>query len=91
MKLLGLEAPATVYRARGCPHCSGTGYVGRIAVHEILYLDGTLKAKITSGMTADDIRSLAKQNGMVELSDSCKRLVLSGVTDVAEFLSVGVK
>lgn len=91
MKMLGLEAPATVYRARGCPHCSGTGYVGRIAVHEILYLDGTLKAKITSGMTADDIRSLAKQNGMDELSDSCKRLVLSGVTDTTEFLSVGVK
>lgn len=91
MKLLGLEAPATVYRARGCPHCSGTGYAGRIAVHEILHLDGVLKAKITSGMTADDIRSLAKQNGMVELSDSCKRLVLSGVTDTAEFLSVGVK
>lgn len=90
-KLLGLDAPVTVYRARGCPRCSGTGYAGRIAVHEILHLDGALKAKIKSGMTADDVRALAEQNGMIGLSDSCKRLVLSGVTDITEFLSLSMK
>ncbi len=90
MKILGLKEPATIYRSEGCQFCNHTGYKGRVAIHEILYLDSHMKAKITSDMKSDDIRKLAKQNGMVELSDSCKHLVLEGVTDMPEFMSVTV-
>ena len=89
-KILGLKEPATIYRSEGCQFCNHTGYKGRVAIHEILYLDSHMKAKITSDMKSDDIRKLAKQNGMVELSDSCKHLVLEGVTDMPEFMSVTV-
>lgn len=91
MKLLGIEEPAVVYRARGCSECNGTGYKGRIAVHEILYLDGAVKEKITPNTTADDIRKIAAENGMLTLSESCRLLVLKGVTDIPELLSVSVR
>jgi len=90
MKLLGISEPATIYRSNGCQFCNQTGYKGRIAIHEILYLDNKIKASITSDMKSDDIRRLAVENGMVELSDSCKRLVLNGTTDMVEFLAINV-
>lgn len=90
MELLGLEEPSTVFRATGCQFCNHTGYKGRAVVHEILYLDAGFKSRITPDMKADDIRKLAVENGMVELSSSCKQLVLQGVTDILEFLSVNV-
>ena len=91
MKLLGLEEPTTIYRSAGCQFCNHTGYKGRIAIHEILYLDNYIKANITSDMKSDDIRKLAIENGMVDLSESCKRLVLNGTTDIVEFLSINVQ
>ena len=91
MKLLGIDQPATVYRSSGCQFCNHTGYKGRIAIHEILYLDNKIKSEITSDMKSDDIRRLAIENGMTELSESCKRLVLNGTTDMVEFLSVNVQ
>ena len=91
MKLLGLDEPATIYKSSGCQFCNNTGYKGRIAIHEILYLDNNLKANITSDMKSDDIRKLAIEHGMVELSESCKRIVLSGVTDMVEFMSINVQ
>ena len=91
MKLLGLEEPATIYRSAGCQFCNHTGYKGRIAIHEILYLDNYIKANITSDMKSDDIRKLAIENGMIDLSESCKRLVLNGTTDIVEFLSINVQ
>ena len=91
MKLLGIEEPATIYRSAGCQFCNHTGYKGRIAIHEILYLDNYIKANITSDMKSDDIRKLAIENGMIDLSESCKRLVLNGTTDIVEFLSINVQ
>ena len=91
MKLLGLEEPTTIYRSAGCQFCNHTGYKGRIAIHEILYLDNYIKANITSDMKSDDIRKLAVENGMIDLSESCKRLVLNGTTDIVEFLSINVQ
>lgn len=91
MKLLGIEESATIYRSAGCQFCNHTGYKGRIAIHEILYLDNYIKANITSDMKSDDIRKLAIENGMIDLSESCKRLVLNGTTDIVEFLSINVQ
>lgn len=91
MKLLGLEESTTIYRSAGCQFCNHTGYKGRIAIHEILYLDNYIKANITSDMKSDDIRKLAIENGMIDLAESCKRLVLNGTTDIVEFLSINVQ
>ena len=91
MKLLGIDEPATIFRSAGCQFCNQTGYKGRIAIHEILYLDNHVKANISSDMKSDDIRKLAIENGMTELSESCRRLVLNGTTDMVEFLSINVQ
>lgn len=90
-KLLGLSEPISVYKPCGCQFCNHTGYKGRIAIHEILYLDNKLKSKIKDDMTADDIRKIAVKSGMIELNESCKRLIEEGVTDISEYLGINVE
>jgi type IV pilus assembly protein PilB len=64
------------------------GYKGRIGVHEILVMDKNVKAMITKGESASMIRSAAESAGMISLADSCRRLVVEGVTTIEEMLRV---
>lgn len=91
MELLNISEPASIFRAAGCQFCNQTGYKGRAVVHEILYLDNNLKSKITADMKAEDIRKLAIDAGMVELNESCRKLVLDGITDMPEYMSINVE
>lgn len=88
MQLLGIDEPISIFKSNGCQFCNHTGYKGRIALHEIMYLNNELKSQITADMKADEIRKLAIQNGMTEMKDSCSKLVINGTTDIVEFLSV---
>ncbi|MBP7542091.1 MAG: type II/IV secretion system protein, partial [Ignavibacteriaceae bacterium] len=61
MELLGLDEEEwkqyDVYEPVGCPKCSGSGYKGRIAIHEALYFTKDLKRVIvSSGEEVDEER-----------------------------------
>ena len=88
MKLLGLDEQISVFRPQGCQFCSHTGYKGRIAVHEIMYMTERLRDAVTNGKTIEDFRRIAYEDGMVSLWDNCKKLVLKGVTDISELMSL---
>lgn len=88
MKILGLDEPASVFRPQGCQFCGNTGYKGRVAVHEIMYVTDRIKSAITAVRSVDDLRALAEEEGMVNLWDSCKKLVLKGVTDISELMTL---
>ena len=47
-----------------------------------------MKVLIQSGGTTEQIRALAKKNGMLSLSDTCKRVVLNGETSIHEYNDV---
>ena len=79
--------PCRIFSACGCSYCSKTGYRGRTAVHEIMYMNEELRSTVSQGKTAaKEIRKIALQNGMRELSVSCARKVLDGTTDIREYL-----
>jgi len=84
--LLGREA-RYLSRGRGCPKCNGTGYRGRIAVHEILLIDKTLRRMIIQDAGSDEIFAYARQSqNMRTLREAATDLVLGGVTSVDELL-----
>ena len=88
MKILGLSEPASIFRPQGCQFCNNTGYKGRIAVHEIMYMSDAVKSAVIRGVPLEDLRKLAEENGMVNLWDSGKSLVLKGITDVSELMTL---
>lgn len=88
MALLGVKEQVDLYKGLGCPDCNNVGYSGRIATHEILSVNQDVRSGITSNMSVDGLRDIAKQNGMKLLSDNCRKLVIKGITTVEEFLRI---
>ena len=89
MQALGLKRETYIYKPQGCPYCGGTGYRGRVAVHEILYLDQKLKSHISSEkLDFESLKTLAQKNGMVTLSGACREYVLDGTTSLDEYMSI---
>ena len=81
--------PVKLKRAVGCTHCNHTGYKGRIAVHEILEVDKTLREMISSGATTDALKRYAvEQQGMRTLREGAVRLVTEGTTTFEELMKV---
>ena len=85
---LGLEIP-TVRRGRGCRHCSGTGYRGRIAIHEIVSIDRELRRMIAAGADTETMEAYARTaQGMQSLKEQGADLVRRGITTPEELLRI---
>ena len=91
MKLLGVTDPVSIYRPNGCQFCNHTGYKGRTAVHEVMYINDKMRTALMSGDNLEVLRNKAIENGMVPLFDSCKQLVLDGVTSIEELMSLNIE
>jgi type IV pilus assembly protein PilB len=76
------------YRGRGCDHCKGSGYRGRMAIFELMPMNDTVQDLILRGASAGVIRVQAIQDGMHTLRDDGVLKVLEGVTTVDELLRV---
>jgi type II secretory ATPase GspE/PulE/Tfp pilus assembly ATPase PilB-like protein len=87
---LGLEpvGPDTIlHRAAGCGSCGGTGYAGRVALYEVMTVQGTLRRLIESGST-EEIFAEAIAQGMATLRQDGFRLALAGVSSLDEIRRV---
>ncbi len=88
MELLGIAEPISIFRPQGCQFCNNTGYKGRVAVHEVMYVTDELKALIVREKTLDKLRELAKEGGMVPLWNACRELVFKGYTSIQELMTM---
>ncbi len=75
------------YRPVGCEHCAGTGYRGRVAIAEILVIDDPVRNEILNQSDAVTIQRVAVNRGMRTLREDGARLVVRGVTSLAEVLA----
>ena len=91
MELLGINEPITIYRPQGCQFCNDTGYKGRVAVHEIMYLNDEMRQVISKEKTIEGLRNIAIQNGMHTLWESCRDYVIAGATSIQELVSLSVE
>ncbi len=91
MEILGLDAPINIFRPHGCQFCNGTGYKGRIAVHEMMYINDNMRNAIVTEKNLENLRDIAKENGMVTLWNSCKNLVFKGITSLQELLTLNME
>ena len=79
----------TVYTPVGCDECSGSGYKGRMAIHEALYFTKDIRQLIVkSGVEVDEesIRVQAKKDGSYTLRESALGKVKLGLTSIEEAL-----
>jgi type IV pilus assembly protein PilB len=84
--ILNTDKPVQLYKSVGCPACQNSGYRGRTAIHEVMLLGKDHRNIIARGGSAEEIRDIAVKQGMVDLYESCRQLVLSGVTSIQEMV-----
>ncbi len=87
LRLLGIasETPRPViYRPCGCERCDFQGYRGRLAIMELLRINGDMDELIARRATAREMRKLAHDMGFRSLADDGLRRVLDGSTSIEE-------
>ncbi len=80
--------PEVVYRAGGCKKCGGTGYRGRIGVHEVLMMSEEISRLCVEEATAEDIKRVAVEQGMLTLRQDGLEKVRLGQTSIEEIVRV---
>ncbi len=72
------------HRGRGCDHCHGSGYKGRMGLFEILVMDDELRDMIMEQASTAIIRRSARQKGMKSLRESGLQAIYEGQTTIDE-------
>ena len=72
----------------GCDACGGTGYKGRLALHELLVATLPIKTVIRNRGSADELRACALASGMRTLKQDGIEKVVSGHTDIKQVRAV---
>jgi len=81
------EANSVVcYKGKGCPNCNDTGYRGRIALYEVMYIGEEIRELILEGASAVEIKKKAVANGMKNLRMAGLTKLKDGMTSVEEIL-----
>lgn len=82
---LQLEPGKTeVFQACGCERCGGSGYYGRVGVHELLVASPGIKSLIYRRASAEELKKQAQNEGMRTLLQDGIHKLLLGKTDMAQ-------
>lgn len=74
----------TLFRAVGCGKCRGSGYQGRLAIHELLAFSPAIQEALAAGEPPDMIGRVAIQQGMIPLQRDGVVKAMAGQTTLAE-------
>ncbi len=92
VKLFGdANGQITLYEKVGCEKCTGTGYRGRVGLHELLIGSDPVKKAIQGHARVAELFALALEEGMRTLKQDGIEKVLSGITDVHQVRAVCIK
>ncbi|KAF0205645.1 MAG: phytochrome sensor [Gallionellaceae bacterium] len=92
VKLFGDDkGQITLYDHVGCEKCSGTGYRGRVGLHELLIGTDPIKKGIQEHARVAELFAIALEEGMRTLKQDGIEKVLSGITDIHQVRAVCIK
>jgi type II secretory ATPase GspE/PulE/Tfp pilus assembly ATPase PilB-like protein len=76
------------YEGAGCIECNGTGFLGRMAISELLDLSDRIRELILERRPASEIKRAASEEGMTFLRESALERAFQGVTTLREINKV---
>jgi type II secretory ATPase GspE/PulE/Tfp pilus assembly ATPase PilB-like protein len=78
----------TFFEGKGCLECNGTGFLGRMAIAELLDLSDRIRGLILERRPAAEIKRAAREEGMIFLRDAALAKVKEGTTTLREINKV---
>ena len=89
LEQFGIGKDDTVfYKAVGCTRCGGTGYAGRMAVHEMLPMTKTVRELVARKAPEFEVQQTLRRQGMSFLADHGLEKVRAGSTTINEIYRV---
>ncbi len=82
------ELSPRFYHAVGCSACSGTGYRGRLALHEVMSVTEDIERLAVARASSAEIMRTATAQGMLTLRQDGWAKVRAGLTSIEEVLRV---
>jgi general secretion pathway protein E len=76
------------YKGKGCKECSGTGYMGREMICEVLNISEELSTLIAKGASKEAILEQAKKEGFIPIFQNGLQKAIDGITSIEEVLKV---
>jgi len=73
-------------KGEGCSVCNETGYKGRIALSEVMYMYDELKEFVLNGASSAELKSEARRLGMLTLRQAGLKRLAEGMTTPEEVL-----
>jgi len=74
------------YYGKGCTRCNNGGYKGRVGIYELLDISDEIRDMITSDASTDEVRNLARTQGMTTLREAGLKLIFDGITTIDEIV-----
>jgi type IV pilus assembly protein PilB len=84
------EEQPKLFQAVGCTACAGTGYKGRMALHEVMPVTEELEKLTVEGASSEVMKKVAIEQGMLTLREDGMEKVRMGQTSIQEILRVVV-
>ena len=84
---LSFQKPYHVYKTKGCPTCNNKGYMGRVAIFEVMRMTPELEQIILSQPSQERLFTEAKRQGMITLQQDGVLKALAGLLSLEEILS----
>jgi type IV pilus assembly protein PilB len=72
------------YYGKGCARCNNAGYKGRIGLYELMNITDEIRDAIAAEASADDLRDVARTQGMTTLREAGLKLIFDGLTTIDE-------
>jgi type II secretory ATPase GspE/PulE/Tfp pilus assembly ATPase PilB-like protein/tetratricopeptide (TPR) repeat protein len=90
---LGVEYTSAfeLKRSLGCEKCNGSGYKGRLGIHELIEGTPEIKMLIKKQATSQDLSKQAIKDGMTTLKQDGVHKVFKGITDMREVRRVCIE
>jgi type IV pilus assembly protein PilB len=79
-------AGLTLYEPKGCAHCNGGGYKGRVGLFELMEITDEVSKAINAKVPEDQLRKVAIQEGMIPLRQAGIKKIKLGQTSIEEVL-----
>jgi len=73
---------------KGCDHCKGTGYKGRVGIYQVMPITDDMRQLIMRNGNALDIAEQGRKEGVLDLRQAGLRKVRAGITSLEEIEAV---
>lgn len=83
----GVASRLRVYKGKGCEHCSGTGYKGRVGIYEVLGITERLRASISADANLATLKEIAHKEGFRDMQHNGREMIVQGTLSVDEYKS----